>query len=111
MTTTTTFEDDIAPGHDVELANALQEDSMNNAIDHTDKNDPTNNSIKPDKIKKTKPFIVLVAFCAALGGLIFGYDIAGAGATFVPGKHLTCYKLFCKFENILIRKNLAFLAK
>lgn len=32
---------------------------------------------------RTKPFIVLVACCAALGGLIFGYDIAGAGATFV----------------------------
>jgi hypothetical protein len=27
--------------------------------------------------RKTKPFIVLVACCAALGGLIFGYDIAG----------------------------------
>lgn len=41
----------------------------------------------PDKLEteipKTKPFIVLVACCAALGGLIFGYDIAGAGATFV----------------------------
>jgi sugar porter (SP) family MFS transporter len=34
-------------------------------------------------IPRTKPFIVLVASCAALGGLIFGYDIAGAGATFV----------------------------
>jgi sugar porter (SP) family MFS transporter len=33
--------------------------------------------------ERTKPFIVLVACCAALGGLIFGYDIAGAGATFV----------------------------
>lgn len=33
--------------------------------------------------KRTKPFIVLVAVCAALGGLIFGYDIAGAGATFL----------------------------
>mmetsp|Transcript_16196 Transcript_16196/g.18652 ORF Transcript_16196/g.18652 Transcript_16196/m.18652 type:complete len:502 (-) Transcript_16196:125-1630(-) len=32
--------------------------------------------------KRTKPYIVLVASCAALGGLIFGYDIAGAGATF-----------------------------
>jgi SP family sugar:H+ symporter-like MFS transporter len=32
---------------------------------------------------RTKPFIVVVASCAALGGLIFGYDIAGAGATFV----------------------------
>jgi sugar porter (SP) family MFS transporter len=32
---------------------------------------------------RTKPFVVMVASCAALGGLIFGYDIAGAGATFV----------------------------
>jgi hypothetical protein len=30
--------------------------------------------------RKTKPFIVLVACCAALGGLIFGYDIAGKKA-------------------------------
>lgn len=37
-------------------------------------------------VKRTKPFIVLVAAIAALGGLIFGYDIAGAGATFLmPG--------------------------
>jgi SP family sugar:H+ symporter-like MFS transporter len=36
-----------------------------------------------DQGLRTKPFIVLVACCAALGGLIFGYDIAGAGATFV----------------------------
>lgn len=35
---------------------------------------------------KTKKIIYLIACCAALGGLIFGYDIAGAGATFVmPG--------------------------
>lgn len=34
-------------------------------------------------VKKTKPFIILVAAIAALGGLIFGYDIAGAGATFL----------------------------
>lgn len=32
---------------------------------------------------RTKKFIILVACVAALGGLIFGYDIAGAGATFV----------------------------
>ena len=32
---------------------------------------------------KTKSFITLVACCASLGGLIFGYDIGGAGATFV----------------------------
>jgi sugar porter (SP) family MFS transporter len=39
--------------------------------------------LKAEHEKRTKPFIVLVAVCAALGGLIFGYDIAGAGATFV----------------------------
>lgn len=41
--------------------------------------------VDPDvvSIPRTKPFIVLVACCAALGGLIFGYDIAGAGGTFV----------------------------
>jgi sugar porter (SP) family MFS transporter len=38
---------------------------------------------EPPAPKRTKSFIVLVAMCAALGGLIFGYDIAGAGATFV----------------------------
>lgn len=36
-----------------------------------------------DAPKRTKKFIILVASVAALGGLIFGYDIAGAGATFV----------------------------
>jgi sugar porter (SP) family MFS transporter len=32
---------------------------------------------------RTKDFVVYVAVTAALGGLIFGYDIGGAGATFV----------------------------
>lgn len=32
---------------------------------------------------RAKPFVVMVAVTAALGGLIFGYDIGGAGATFV----------------------------
>ncbi|KAL3929314.1 MAG: hypothetical protein SGARI_004783 [Bacillariaceae sp.] len=32
---------------------------------------------------RTKPFVVIVAMAAALGGLIFGYDIGGAGATFL----------------------------
>ncbi|KAG7344367.1 sugar transporter [Nitzschia inconspicua] len=32
---------------------------------------------------RTKGFVVVVAIAAALGGLIFGYDIGGAGATFV----------------------------
>jgi len=38
---------------------------------------------KGTKVLRTKPFIVWVAVVAALGGLIFGYDIGGAGATFV----------------------------
>lgn len=33
--------------------------------------------------QRTKPFVIAVAVTAALGGLIFGYDIGGAGATFV----------------------------
>jgi ABC-type methionine transport system permease subunit len=32
---------------------------------------------------RAKPFVWLLAITAALGGLIFGYDIGGAGATFV----------------------------
>lgn len=32
---------------------------------------------------RTKGFVVMVAVTAALGGLIFGFDIGGAGATFV----------------------------
>jgi len=32
---------------------------------------------------RAKPFVWLLALTAALGGLIFGYDIGGAGATFV----------------------------
>ena len=32
---------------------------------------------------RTKGFVVLVAAAAALGGLIFGYDIGGSGGTFV----------------------------
>jgi hypothetical protein len=28
---------------------------------------------------RTQPFVVLIACAAALGGLIFGYDIGGAG--------------------------------
>jgi hypothetical protein len=40
-------------------------------------------SVQVDSQPKTKPFIILIACCAALGGLIFGYDIGGAGATFV----------------------------
>jgi len=32
---------------------------------------------------RTKPFVVIVAIAAALGGLIFGYDVGGAGATFL----------------------------
>jgi SP family sugar:H+ symporter-like MFS transporter len=39
------------------------------------------NQVSQDK--RTRPFIILVAICAALGGLIFGFDIGGAGGTFV----------------------------
>mmetsp|Transcript_7912 Transcript_7912/g.17818 ORF Transcript_7912/g.17818 Transcript_7912/m.17818 type:complete len:198 (-) Transcript_7912:1369-1962(-) len=43
-----------------------------------------NHSITRDKDDtRAKPFVIAVAMTAALGGLIFGYDIGGAGATFV----------------------------
>jgi hypothetical protein len=37
--------------------------------------DLAKDSAAPAKLKRTKPFIVLVAAVAAFGGLIFGYDI------------------------------------
>jgi len=39
--------------------------------------------------RSAKPFVWLVAVTAALGGLIFGYDIGGAGATFVMDGFIT----------------------
>jgi hypothetical protein len=44
---------------------------------------PSRESVKITEPHKTKPFIILVASCAALGGLVFGYDIGGAGGTFM----------------------------
>ena len=32
---------------------------------------------------RTKKFVIVVAVAAALGGMIFGYDLGGAGATFL----------------------------
>lgn len=43
---------------------------------------------------RAKPFVVIVAIAAALGGLIFGYDIGGAGATFV----MTGFKIHFGWE-------------
>jgi len=40
-------------------------------------------SVRDMEDTRTKGFVILVAFAAALGGLIFGFDIGGAGATFV----------------------------
>ena len=40
-------------------------------------------SIRNLEDTRTKSFVFFVALTAALGGLIFGYDIGGAGATFV----------------------------
>ena len=43
--------------------------------------------VKPNDLRKPATCtMVLVAIAASLGGMIFGYDIAGAGGTFVmPG--------------------------
>lgn len=40
-------------------------------------------SVRDMEDTRTKAFVVMVAIVAALGGLVFGYDIGGAGATFV----------------------------
>ncbi len=50
--------------------------------------------------EKTKPFIVLVACCAALGGLVFGYDIAGAGATFVMDGFQEHFGWTCALDDV-----------
>ena len=39
----------------------------------------TRSSVRDMKDTRTKGFVVMVAIAAALGGLIFGYDIGGAG--------------------------------
>jgi len=38
---------------------------------------------KKQKQQRIRPSVILLAICAALGGLCFGYDIGGAGGTFV----------------------------
>ena len=50
--------------------------------------------------ERTKLFIVLVACIAAFGGLIFGYDIAGAGATFVMDGFRHHFKWECPEDAI-----------
>jgi sugar porter (SP) family MFS transporter len=60
--------------------------SMNQSTSHSNMDDVelgTGNGKADLKPNRTKPFIVLVASLAALGGLIFGYDVAGAGGTFL----------------------------
>eukprot|EP00934_Nitzschia_sp_Nitz4_P004462 Nitzschia sp. Nitz4//scaffold2_size372955//4151//5861//NITZ4_000349-RA/size372955-snap-gene-0.0-mRNA-1//1//CDS//3329546554//4452//frame0 len=55
------------------------------AVDNDEENPPSKiDTAKPqDEDLRTKGFVLVVAIAAALGGLIFGYDIGGAGATFV----------------------------
>ena len=55
-------------------------------------NDKEIDNYKPERTKK---FIILLACVAALGGLIFGYDIAGAGATFVMEGFRVHFKWDC----------------
>lgn len=55
-------------------------DKTENSFSDVEMGDGASSEAAPPR---TKRFIVLVACVAALGGLIFGFDIAGAGATFV----------------------------
>jgi hypothetical protein len=68
-------EDDSNHGGDAEKKdNIVQEQPTDDTAADIETGKETDSSTPP---LKTKPFIVLVACCAALGGLIFGYDIAG----------------------------------
>merc|ERR1712176_746673 len=49
---------------------------------------------------RTKGFVVAVAAVAALGGLIFGYDIGGAGATFVMDGFRTHFGWSCPTDDL-----------
>ena len=46
-----------------------------------------------DAAEGVKPFVYLVAVTAALGGLIFGYDIGGAGELYVWNSISTVYTI------------------
>lgn len=37
--------------------------------------------------KRAKPFVIAVAITAALGGMIFGYDVGGAGESVICNMH------------------------
>lgn len=64
----------------IDLDPSLSSDEEDKVVDPELAAEDQESAFRP---KRTKRFIILVAVCAALGGLIFGYDIAGAGATFV----------------------------
>jgi len=68
----------------IEITSTDHEGSSEQDTTSFDVEDPKADGGKIDtENRKLKPFILLTAVCAALGGLLFGYDIAGAGATFV----------------------------
>jgi len=59
-------------------------DDMESQKDNMKMSAALTHSLTRDKSDtRAKPFVLAVAVTAALGGLIFGYDIGGAGATFV----------------------------
>jgi SP family sugar:H+ symporter-like MFS transporter len=77
----------VAPGYEDPL-DELADVDLDSGFDmDDDKEETTDVEIGEKEIrrkdKRTRPFIILVAICAALGGLIFGFDIGGAGGTFV----------------------------
>jgi MFS transporter, SP family, sugar:H+ symporter len=73
--------DPVKEHDDVESTEGPEKEEAPEPVDLENGNDKTAALGKDDR--RTKPFIILVALCAALGGLIFGYDIGGAGGTFV----------------------------
>ncbi|CAB9530155.1 Facilitated trehalose transporter Tret1 [Seminavis robusta] len=74
-----------------------QPDDTQNTFSDVDIERGANPVVAP---KRTKKFIILIASVAALGGLIFGFDIAGAGATFVMDGFQYHFNWKCAHDDI-----------
>lgn len=66
-----------------ETAPAVDEESKPMELEASGTRKHATSSVRDMEDTRTKGFVVMVAITAALGGLVFGFDIGGAGATFV----------------------------
>jgi hypothetical protein len=69
-------------GHDVQASVVPINNPSQPVTDNNEKIQSTQNH-KPHPRARVRPFVYLVGVVAAMGGLLFGYDIGGSGGTFV----------------------------